>query len=43
MKLNKYWIIVAFITIFNIFIFKYFSNKLESYVTESILEEDRLN
>jgi hypothetical protein len=39
MKFNKYWIIVAGITIANIFIFVFFSNKLESYVTDSMVDE----
>jgi len=41
MKFNKYWILVAGITIANIFIFVYLSNKLESYVTNSIIDENK--
>jgi hypothetical protein len=39
MKFNKYWIIIAGITILNIFIFVFFSNKLESYVTDSMIDD----
>jgi len=39
MQFNKYWIIVAGVTIANIFIFVFFSNKLESYVTDIMIDE----
>lgn len=39
MKFNKYWIIVAGVTIVNIFIFVFFSNKLENYVTDNMIDE----
>jgi len=41
MKFNKYWIIVSAITLANIFIFAFFSNKLESYVTDSTIDKNQ--
>lgn len=41
MAFNKYWIIVAVITIANILIFVFFSNKLESFVTDTKIEDDQ--
>lgn len=41
MAFNKYWIIVAIITIANILIFVFFSNKLESYVTDTTVDENQ--
>jgi len=43
MQLNKYWIIVSLVTIFTIFIFVHFSNKLESYVTDSLIENQEVS
>jgi|GEM_PF-4844040 len=40
MKFNKYWMLVAFITIVNIFIFVFLSNKLESYVVTTIVQNN---
>ncbi len=42
MKFNKYWIIVAGITIANIFIFSAFSKKLETYVSDGMIEENQI-
>jgi len=39
MQFNKYWMIVSLVTIITIFIFVDFSKKLESYVTDSLIEE----
>jgi len=40
---NKYWIFIAICIIGNIFIFIFLSNKLESYVTDSIIENQYEN
>jgi len=42
MQFNKYWILVALITIVNIFIFVHFSNKLEGYVTDSMIDNQKI-
>lgn len=41
MAFNKYWIIVAVITISNILIFVFFSNKLESYMTDIKIDDNQ--
>lgn len=41
MAFNKYWIIVAGITIANILIFAFFSNKLESYMTDTTVDSNQ--
>lgn len=41
MKFNKYWIIVFVITLANIFIFSTFSKKLETYVSDGLIEKDQ--
>ncbi|MEI6660118.1 MAG: hypothetical protein WCK91_01690 [bacterium] len=36
--LNKYWILIAFITIANIMIFSFMSKHLEGFVSDNIAE-----
>lgn len=43
LSFNKYWILVSFITILNIFIFIIFSNKLENYVINRIMDDQIAN
>ncbi|MFA5773725.1 MAG: hypothetical protein WC908_03590 [Candidatus Paceibacterota bacterium] len=43
LSFNKYWIFIAICIVGNIFIFIFLSNKLESYVTDSIIENQYEN
>jgi len=40
---NKYWMFIAMAIIANIFIFVFLSNKLESYVVDTIVEKNNVN
>lgn len=42
-KTNKTWLIISLCIIINIFIFKFMSHKLESYVTNAVADTSTIN